>query len=80
MTLGEARADGAVAVLAVGVPEDSDGIARIFRIPRRIGVIDITPGSIFNHIRERDGAERHYRIIQDDDQRHSTWETVRISS
>jgi hypothetical protein len=79
MNLRQARADGAAAVLAVGVPGDSDGVARIFRMPRRLGTIDTAPGSIFNQIRERDGDERHYRIIKDDDKRHSTWEAVRIS-
>jgi hypothetical protein len=79
MNLRQARADGAVAALAVGVPGDSDGAARIVRIPRQLGTIDTSPGSILNWIRERDGDERHYRIVEDDDQRHSTWEAVEIS-
>ena len=78
MNLHQARADGAIAVLAVGVPGDSDGVARILRLPRRLGTINTFPGSIFNWIRERDGDERHYRIIEDDDKRHPTWEAVRI--
>jgi hypothetical protein len=78
MNLRQARADGAIAVLAVGVPGDSDGLARILRIPRRLGTIDAFPGSIFNWIRERDGDERPYRIVEDDGKRHPTWEAVEI--
>jgi hypothetical protein len=46
MNLRQARADGAIAVLAVGVPGDSDGVARIVRIPRRLDTLNTFPGSI----------------------------------
>jgi hypothetical protein len=72
----QARADGAIAVLAVGVPGDSDGVARI---PSPLGTINTSPGSTLNWICERDGDERHYRIVEDDDARHSTWEAVEVS-
>jgi hypothetical protein len=80
MNLRQARADGAIAVLAVGVPGDSDGVARIVRIPRRLDTLNTFPGSIFNWIPERDGDERHYRIIEDDDKRNPTWDAVKYVS